>query len=310
MTTRTGLLFLGLILSLAWPATPLQAQSIVGPMRVTLDSLNIRAAPNPNASVLVVAKKDQVYPAIRWSGSWLEIQIGARRAYAYGLYLAPTTTPVFQVKADVLNIRSGPGSQYRVLASFTRGAYVAVRGSSGPWRNFNFEGASAWVHGDYLQGVGSAPSNTSPPSTARPSSRAGFIQLAASGTGFYAYGAAYKRWGTPRLIYGVERAARRWSQESRTRMGVGNISLENGGTMAPHTSHKQGLDVDVIPMRTDSVEDGVTIFQSLYSRSRTQRIIDLVSSEIRPRVILFNDSQTRGTQSWPGHDNHFHFSAQ
>lgn len=310
MSKRIGLLLFSLSLTLAWPTLAARAQSIVGPMRVTLDSLIIRAAPNPNASVVAIAKKDQVYPAIRWTGSWLEIQIGAGRAYAYGLYLAPTTTPVFQVKADVLNIRSGPGSQYRVLASFRRGAYLAVRGSSGPWRNFNFEGASAWVHGDYLQALGSAPINTSPPSSARPRSRVGFIQLAASGAGFYAYGAAYKRWGTPRLVYALERAARRWSQESRTRMGVGNISLENGGPIPPHVSHQQGLDLDVIPMRLDGREDGVTIYENSYSRSKTQRIIDLISSEIRPRVILFNDSRTRGTQSWPGHDNHFHFSTQ
>ena len=91
-------------------------------------------------------------------------------------------------------------------------------------------------------------------------------------------------------------------------MGVGNISLENGGYMAPHSSHQQGVDVDVRPMRTDGQEAGVTIHQSAYSRSRTQALVSDFRRELSIRIILFNDSGVSGVRYWSGHDNHFHVS--
>jgi murein endopeptidase len=91
-------------------------------------------------------------------------------------------------------------------------------------------------------------------------------------------------------------------------MGVGNISLERGGYMAPHSSHQRGVDVDIIPVRTDGREDGVTIHQAAYSRSRTQSLLNLVWAELSIRVILFNDGGVTRVQYWPGHDNHFHVS--
>jgi len=78
--------------------------------------------------------------------------------------------------------------------------------------------------------------------------------------------------------------------------------------MPPHVSHRYGKDVDVAPMRNDGVEGATTRFSSRYSRARTRRIIELLRSEITPRVILFNDRAIPGVVRYPGHDNHFHFS--
>lgn len=78
--------------------------------------------------------------------------------------------------------------------------------------------------------------------------------------------------------------------------------------MAPHSSHQRGVDVDIIPQRTDGREDGVTIYQGAYSRYYTQVLIDRFRAQISTRVILFNDSRVRGVQYWAGHHNHFHAS--
>jgi uncharacterized protein YraI len=301
-------------------ASPCQLEAApLGSKKVTARALNVRSGPGTGYRVMEVITRDQVYPALEKRGSFLKLQIGEQSGWAHGSYLSSTSTRIYRVSASALNVRSGSGTQYRVLGRLARGAYISVRGANGVWKNFNFDGGSAWVHGNYLTSVsGTAPASPAPTATPAPAtpaptasrrSRAGFIQLQSSGVGFYAYGAAYKRWGAPHVVYAIQRTGRRWQQINRTRFGVGNISLENGGYMAPHSSHRRGVDVDIIPMRSDGREAGVTIYQSAYSRYWTQKLIDMYRSELSIRVILFNDSSVRGVQYWSGHDNHFHASA-
>ena len=92
------------------------------------------------------------------------------------------------------------------------------------------------------------------------------------------------------MIYGVERAAARWARERRDRIGVGNISRPGGGPFPPHSSHREGVDVDVAPVRADGKELPVTIYDAQYSRAWTQRAIQLMREEIPTRTVLFNDS--------------------
>lgn len=281
-----------------------RAEAAIEARQVTASMLPVRSAPNTYASIQGRVTHSQVYPVIERRGSWIRIQYSEHSGWIYQPYTQLTGTPLSRINASALNVRSGAGSNYRVLGQLPRNTVVAVRGSKGSWRNINYKGGSAWVHSAYL-----ASTSSRPPQSSRPRSRAGFIQLASSGTGFYAYGSSYKRWGRPELVYGIERAARRWNQQYRTRLGVGNISLQNGGYMAPHSSHRRGVDVDVIPMRTDGRELGVTIHQGAYSRTRTRAVLQIFRSEIRTRVVLFNDRYISGVTYWAGHDNHFHFSA-
>jgi murein endopeptidase len=141
---------------------------------------------------------------------------------------------------------------------------------------------------------------------ARTRSGRGFIQLKGSGTGFGAYSLPSKRWGVPRLVYGVERAAARWQHPQRPRMMIGNISLRNGGRLPPHVSHRDGVDVDILPLRRDKLATNVVVGQRAYSRTRTRTVMTLIRQEVRVRLILFNDRGIGGTIPWPGHSNHFH----
>ncbi|MBI4575820.1 MAG: penicillin-insensitive murein endopeptidase [Planctomycetes bacterium] len=220
-----------------------------------------------------------------------------------------------EVTASALHVRSGPDTRYRSLGLVYRGHRVQVVGAQGAWRRIPWGGGLAWAHGAWLRRVdpGAAPTTASAPSPAaapaagaRPTSTAGFIQLAAAGPGFYTYSPAGNRWGTPRLVYGLERIGRRWATRRGPRLGVGDVSYARGGPMAGHASHRLGVDVDVRPVRGDGQEAPVTIGQGAYSRARTQGLLDLVVAELPVTMIFFNDRQTRHTQPWPNHDNHFH----
>lgn len=270
-------------------------------MRVDASVLNVRAGPGTNHPVVAQIARGQVYAAIEEQGGWHKIQYGQTQGWCSGAYLTRTQDAVRSVTASALNVRSGPGTGYRILGTVRNGTVLAVVGSQGEWRRIWFEGRQAWVHGAYLGTGGGGGGGGS----TRPVSSAGFIQLGASGPGFYSYTTAARRWGTPRLVYATERVGRRLQQEGRPRMGAGDISLAGGGNFPPHVSHRLGVDIDVRPGR-DSGEGPVDISMSLYNRERTQRMIDLYRAEVRTRLVLFNDSGVRGVQYYSGHGNHFH----
>lgn len=292
---------LGAVVSMGLLASADSAHAMA--MRVDVSVLNVRSGPGTNHGVLGQITRGQVYPSIQQQGEWHKIQYGDQQAWCYGPYLTRSQDQVLGVNASALNVRTGPGTGYRVLGQLRSGMVVAIVGSSGAWRQVWFKGQRAWVHGGYLGNSGNSGGGGGGGS--RPVSRAGFIALGASGPGFVSYTTAGKRWGTPRLIYATERVGRRLVQEGRPRMATGNISLQNGGYFPPHTSHRLGVDIDVRPGRT-SGEGPVTIYQSTYSRERTQRMIDLFRAEVSTRLVLFNDSRVRGVQYYSGHHNHFH----
>lgn len=293
-------LFVGLV-SLASPAL---AQ---GAVEVTASSLNVRTGAGTGNQALGLAAQGQVYPVLSRQGEWVQIQWGDRAGWCHGGYTKASTAQVLAVTASTLNVRTGPETRYRDIGDLPRGARVAVRASQGDWRRIDFQGREGWVHGDYLGTPGATPPPTNPPPGGRPTSAAGYIQLGASGPGFYCYGVASRRWGTPAMIYGIERVGRRWAQSNPNspRMGVGDISAMNGGQISGHASHRLGVDADIRPMRT-SGEAGVTRFQSAYSRAGTRTLIEYFQAEVRIVYIFFNDASIAGTTNWPNHDNHFH----
>lgn len=275
-------------------------------MEVTASALNVRTGPSTGHGVIGTAGRGQVYPVLGRQGEWVKLQFGSKVGWSHGGYLSGSQAPVRAVTASSLNVRTGPGTGYRDIGDLPRGTKVAVRAQSGDWRRIDYEGRQAFVHSAYL-GAASGGGGAVPQPPSRPRSAAGFIQLRASGPGFYATALSGRRWGKPALVYGIERAAARWKGEAPNgpRIGVGEISLTNGGSMPPHVSHRVGEDVDVRPMRT-SGEGPVTIYESAYSRSRTARVIQLMRQEITTELVLFNDRGVPGVITYPNHHHHFH----
>jgi hypothetical protein len=133
-----------------------------------------------------------------------------------------------------------------------------------------------------------------------------FVQLPAGGDGFYAYGQAAKRWGTSRTLASVRKAAKAFHGKFGIPVGVGNISLRDGGRIPPHVSHRRGVDVDFRPLRSDGEAQPVTIANPAYDRERTRALVKILREDPNLKMILFNDTAIAGVQQWAGHDNHLH----
>jgi peptidoglycan hydrolase-like protein with peptidoglycan-binding domain len=139
-----------------------------------------------------------------------------------------------------------------------------------------------------------------------------FVQMPESGPGFVCYGPVHKRYGRSEVVRALQHISKLWQQAypNGPRLQVGNISLQEGGFMEPHTSHQKGVDVDIAPIANDTAEIPLTWSHPQYSRERSQQLVDLIHNNplLKVRSILFNDPNVRDVSPWAGHDNHLHVS--
>lgn len=141
--------------------------------------------------------------------------------------------------------------------------------------------------------------------------RALFTQLPMSGSGFYSYATfRNKQFGRPETIRAIEAISAAWqaAHPKGPRIGIGNISLQGGGPMPPHSSHHNGLDVDIRLVTNNGKEIGLTYKSAEYSRTLTQELVNLIraNSVLKVKIILFNDPNVSGVMFWKGHDDHLH----
>jgi uncharacterized protein YraI len=87
------------------------------------------------------------------------------------LLIAGASAANAAVVSGDLNLRSGPGTGYRVIDTMPAGSYVDVLGCTGSWCRVQFGGAVGYASASYLGGGDSyaaAPVYVEPPIYSRP----------------------------------------------------------------------------------------------------------------------------------------------
>jgi uncharacterized protein YraI len=88
------------------------------------------------------------------------------------LMIAGATAANAAVVSGDLNLRSGPGTGYRVIDTMPAGSYVDVLGCTGSWCRVQFGGAVGYASASYLGGGGdsyaAAPVYAEPPIYSEP----------------------------------------------------------------------------------------------------------------------------------------------
>lgn len=219
-----------------------------------------------------------------------------------------------KVNVDTLNIRTGPGTGYRVLGTLGRGTVVTVASTSGSWSRITSP-RSGYVYAAYLSGVSTTPSGITKAPTSNVyglarNSYNGFLHLPASGYGWYSGAPSGNRWGVPRMVNGFIRMGRYWADGypgvKGRRLRSNAISRRNGGYFPPHATHRHGKNIDVSPI-TDSGNAGIVYtYQRSYSRYYTRKLVALERKVWYVHSILFNDTAIPGCRWYRGHNNHMH----
>jgi len=290
------------------------AVSHAGTIEVTGTTLNVRTGASTSNSKIGLVSQGQLYVSLQKQGAWHQIDFDNRKGWVHGDYVRASSQASVTVRVDSkLNVRSGPGSQYRDVGDTFNGQKWVVRSSSGVWRNVNFKGGSYWMHSSYLSSGG----NTDPGPNLPPSS-AGLVQVPNTANGLSTYSVASKRWGTPKLVYGLLRAAdkRITANRNQGRVVIGNISRKDGSKPASvHKTHHSGRYADMRPLGKGTYDGPIHITGSNkqhYSRSRTREWIQTyLRGEFGGSMAtpLFNDQTliNEGVSRYVGgHHNHIH----
>lgn len=144
----------------------------------------------------------------------------------------------------------------------------------------------------------------------------GFFMLPRSPaeSGYYTYGLMDKKpdrggyqYPHPIMMQAILRVALEWQAMDRRRIGIGNINRADGVIDTDHRSHKNGLQVDIRPVRKDGREIPVTCDdKGVYDRDATAKVIELFRTFAPVDFILFNDLSIPFVKPARGHSNHFH----
>lgn len=135
-----------------------------------------------------------------------------------------------------------------------------------------------------------------------------------SGMGYYSYGKSEwsaRQWGTKATIDALLEVSRQFNAEyPNSLVAIGDISLEFGGEMKPHSTHRDGKHVDLRPCRKDNIPLPVNYHNAeSYDREKTRFLVKLLLSHRNVKNVLFNDPQINSldrVSPWSGHDDHLH----
>ncbi|MBI2899037.1 MAG: N-acetylmuramoyl-L-alanine amidase [Planctomycetes bacterium] len=130
----------------AVPSVPYKA------MEVTASVLNVRTGPSTSFSIIGTVQNGQRYVAVAESGGWYRIYYKGNLGWSYGGYLTQkyNVTGII-VTADLLNVRSGPGTSYSIVGTVAKGERYVVISISNGWKRIWWGGQERWVYGSYTE---------------------------------------------------------------------------------------------------------------------------------------------------------------
>ena len=146
--------------------------------KVTATALNVRSGPGTNFGVVGLLKQDEVVKGLANSsdGAWAQILREADNltGWSFKQYLTLTSAPTppppplpppteewFKVTASALNVREGPGLEFRSVGLLFRNEVVQRLATSpdGNWYQVkrNYDGLTGWSFKDYLEPTTAPP---------------------------------------------------------------------------------------------------------------------------------------------------------
>ncbi|MEX6585130.1 C40 family peptidase [Paraclostridium bifermentans] len=133
--------------------------------QVTGSSVNFRKGPGTNYSVISALSKGTKVGVISESNGWSKISYNGTIGYISSQYLGDinsgggqednTVKENKQVTASSVNFRKGPGTNYSVIRSLSRGTQVGVISESNGWSKINYNGTIGYASSQYLGTVDS-----------------------------------------------------------------------------------------------------------------------------------------------------------
>ena len=155
-TIRT--LLIAVLVFFAFSASAYAEQAIV-----TGNEVNVRSGPGLAYSNFTSLTQGMTVEVLnRSNADWYQVSWDGNTGYVYSGYLkladaavptadvpAAETSPGY-INAMYVSLRSGPGTNFTVLGTYSNGKGLTIRGSSGQWTAVTIDGKDGYVYGDYV----------------------------------------------------------------------------------------------------------------------------------------------------------------
>ncbi len=149
-------------------ASTAYASSQIGTVMAT--SLNVRSGPSTNNTVLFTVKKDEKVEIISSSNGWYNIKTSSgKTGWSSAKYIKINNNEsntgsqnIKVVNVDILNMRSGPSTSYRVIKMLNKDNKVEVISENNGWSKIKSDGRLGYVASRYIEST-SSDSKPTPP---------------------------------------------------------------------------------------------------------------------------------------------------
>ena len=107
-------------------------------MQVTGNSVNVRTGPSTSYKSIMKLNKGNRVEYISNSGNWSKIKYNGKEGYISNNYIKPVSTTstyndIRVITGNSVNFRKGPGTNYSVIVSFSKGTQVDFISDNGSW---------------------------------------------------------------------------------------------------------------------------------------------------------------------------------
>lgn len=123
---------------------------------VTASALNVKTGPGTNYKVVTTIKKNTSVKVLQTKGSWDKITVGSKTGWVSNKYLTtknpnpPKSTSItMYVTASALNVRTGPGTKYKVVTTIKKNQAVTVT-QKGSWDKIKVGSKTGYASASYL----------------------------------------------------------------------------------------------------------------------------------------------------------------
>ncbi len=119
--------------------------------QATGTNVNVRSAAGTSASVVTQIDKGTSYTVLGCEGDWIKISCGGTEGYVSSDYFAVTQADG-KVTGNSVNIRSASNTSSSVVGQADNGQSVTVVGAENGFYKINYNGTTAYISADYVEG--------------------------------------------------------------------------------------------------------------------------------------------------------------
>jgi cell wall-associated NlpC family hydrolase len=120
---------------------------------VQVNLLNLRSGPGSDTELIGTLPSGTQVQMLELHGEWMKVLTPEKKeVYVFAEYVADTKPPVYNyVNVNLLNVRSGPGSNHDIVTTIPRGTRVQVLEQHGEWLKVIVkENQEAFVYAPYM----------------------------------------------------------------------------------------------------------------------------------------------------------------